>query len=368
MDRSAARLGVIRRPPRIAAARARLRNGIAISALLHLLIGLAILVAMPKRRPPETLPSPSFAVVFEGGAPEPPSEQNPSDRPQEPAPEPAPSSPPAPPAAAALPLPQAPPPPPAPPPPQRLAELPTPPAPPPPQARAELPRPAEPQPAPPLPPDPTAPRLALPSPSPPAPTPQPAQPRPTAPTERPVQPPPDPAPPRLALTLPNPLPPPPAPQPRPRSLREAFPDSLDLTARPPSPATPPRAPQPERRPLDLSLGADRLGPDRTDPLAYVSGAQLGADWRSAFRRWFEEHKRYPREAIALGEQGSPTVRLVIDRDGRVRQAQLVRASRSFILNTDLVALFRGQTLPPFPPGTREDEVTLDFTLHYILLR
>jgi TonB family protein len=100
----------------------------------------------------------------------------------------------------------------------------------------------------------------------------------------------------------------------------------------------------------------------------VTGAQPGADWRNAFRAWLEANKRYPREAIEAGEDGSLQLHIVVDADGRVRSVQLRRPSASGWLNRSALAMFRGATLPPFPPGTSEPSATIDLTINYVLIR
>ncbi|MBR0653073.1 energy transducer TonB, partial [Roseomonas terrae] len=107
-------------------ARRTLRWSGMVSVLLHLALVVAILLEIdPRGRPPEELPPPSFAVVFEGGA-----EQAPRGAE---APEEAP--------AVTLAPPPAPPPPPPPPPPTAQPAQPTPPAPPSPPRPAEPPAP-----------------------------------------------------------------------------------------------------------------------------------------------------------------------------------------------------------------------------------
>ncbi|MBP0467012.1 TonB family protein, partial [Roseomonas sp. PWR1] len=169
------------------------------------------------------------------------------------------------------------------------------------------------------------------------------------------------APPQIAaLPLPPPTPPgPPAAPPAPPRVQP-----LDLTNRPPIRLgeAPPAAP---RRGLDLSPGATLPGPGDDQNLR-VRGAQAGPDWRNAFRQWLEQNLRYPREAAELGEQGPVTVRIITGADGRVRSVEMRTASRSIFLNYYSQAVFRGRNLPPFPPGTAEEQVTIDLTINYIL--
>ena len=188
----------------------------------------------------------------------------------------------------------------------------------------------------------------------------PPAPRPLAPAP-PAAPPPPPAdrPPAVAQ-LPLPPPPPPGPPP---------PVPLDLTDRPPirlGEADPSRLGA-ARRGLDLRPGASLPGPGDVENLR-VRGAQAGPDWRNAFRMWLDRNLRYPREAAELGEEGPVTVRITTGADGRVRRVELRSGSRSIFLNHYSQVVFRGAALPPFPPGTAEEEVTIDLTINYVLIR
>jgi TonB family protein len=292
-----------------------LRPGLLISALLHLgFAALVVIAALRRERPPEPLPPPGYAMYFESGAP---------DRPAEP--ESLPTPPPA--AEAAPPLPT--PPPVAPAPPQAQ-----PPTAPPPAAQAPPPRPLPvPVPPPPAPPRPAAtaevrPEPALPLPPPPAP----------------------PAPPAPATT---------AQRPEPRLPGLYLPQGLSM-----APAPRPNAPRP---PLDLRL--DQLaviGRASPEARAEVRGAEVGPDWRNAFRRWLEENKRYPENARVVGEQGTNRVEIIAGPDGRVRGARLLRQSGSVWLDAGTLGLFRGAVLPAFPPGADPKGVTIDLTIHYVL--
>ena len=61
------------------------------------------------------------------------------------------------------------------------------------------------------------------------------------------------------------------------------------------------------------------------------------------------------------------LRIIVEPTGRVRLVDVTRPSYSPFLNGGALALFRGRTLPPFPPGTTDPQVTIDLTLNYILI-
>lgn len=361
------------------------------SLLLHgLILLLFVLDIDPRGRPSDALPPPSFDIVFEGGG----AERSDADAPDGVEVPPAPPQPPVPPAAAAPPPPQPP-----------AAAVPPPPAPAPP-----VPSPPTAQ-APPPPPTPQPPvAQAPPLPPPPTPAPPPPPPRQVAEAPRPVSPPPPPprpeAPPiaeafpelptaeqllgpqtelRLPdrFDLPLPLPPPPTPQAapqRPPPQQQARP----MQPRPDLPgvwapngvqvgpqATAPQPPsgRPQGRGLDTRVDPRFLdGRPSADPSVRVTGAQVGADWRAAFRRWLDQNIRYPERAIALGEDGTVRVRVIANPDGTVRSVQLVGPSTSPSLNFGTTFPFQGARLPAFPPPADPNGVTIDLTVNYILIR
>ncbi|NMJ43872.1 TonB family protein [Roseomonas sp. JC162] len=330
----------------------------AVSAALHGLFILAVLLEFDprSRRAQQELPPPSFAMVFQGGSDQAPrGAEAPEEGPVVTAEAPPPAPPPPPPAPPRLAEAPPVPPPPAPPPPP----TPTPPAPPPPPApRTETPPPPQPPPPSTAPPAPTIPEPARPvEAGPPPPPPAPPVPTP-APPDRPPQ--------RQLAEVPLPPPPPPPPPPTPAQPHQ---QPLDLTDRPPirlGENDPSRARAPQRG-LDLRPGATIPGPGDVENLR-VRGAQAGPDWRNAFRAWLDRNLRYPREAADLGEEGPVTVRITTGADGRVRGVELRSASRSIYLNYYSQAVFRGANLPPFPPGTAEEQVTIDLTINYYIVR
>lgn len=341
-------------------ARRALRWTALISAALHVALVVAILLDLdPRRRAPDELPPPSFAVVFQGGADQAPRAAE--------APEEAP--------AVTLGQPPAPPPPPPPPPPAPPVPVappaPPPPVPQPPRMAEPTPPPRQAEPPPPAPPSP--PRMAESAPPPPrqAEPPPPAPPPPARAVEAPPPPPPqrtpspEPVRPPVVAELPMPPPPPPAAPPQAQEQMAQRVPPLDLTQRPPIRLGEPSRPGAPRRGLDLSPGATLPGPGEIEQLR-VRGAEAGPDWRAAFRQWLDQNLRYPREAIELREQGPVTVRINTGPDGRVRGVELRSPSRSIYLNFYSQNVFRGARLPPFPPGSAEEQVTIDLTINYIL--
>jgi TonB family protein len=293
--------------------------------------------------PPRDLPAPAFDVVFEGGQPEQPEAEPPPGVEAPPAAEAAPPIAPAPPVE----TPPEPIPPTEPPPPVEAPPEPVPPAEPPPPV--EAPPAAAPEPAPPS--EPPPPDTAAPEPAPDLPP---------LPELADILPPPPEL--RLRERVPE--------APRPPSLPPGavlLPQGLQL-GQPASPSGPP-AGRPQARGLDLTVDP-RLAEGRAspDPTVRVRGAEVGADWSAAFRRWLDQNIRYPRRAIELGEQGTVRVIVTAEPDGTVRSVRLATPSVSPSLNFGTTFPFQGAQLPPFPPPADPNGVTVELTVNYILIR
>jgi protein TonB len=95
--------------------------------------------------------------------------------------------------------------------------------------------------------------------------------------------------------------------------------------------------------------------------------EIGPDWRAELTQWVNERKYYPEQAIEMDQQGAVMIHLVVERDGTVRSVTLEQSSGSPFLDSAWLGLFQGARLPPFPPGTPSSQITLDATMHYILV-
>lgn len=337
--------------------------------LAHAAVLAALLLRPPQERVADT--EPSYELVFSGGgtpdrstSEQPGPEQPPSAPVPDTAPEqPALLEPPAPPDAPMLELPPAEPLPPAPPAPDT-------PAPEPPAPELAPSAPLQPEPTPPQP----EPAPALPDPVPVPDAPRPpatvrlAEPEPLAPTLTPQSLVPD-----LALAVP-PMPPlqPPAPQrqapPRPAPDRR-FASPLDLNF---NQALNRAAPAPRgsvaSRAIDLSLGAPKPGPNKSEAFFDARAAKVGADWANGLAAYWRRHRFYPRQAAENGEDGTVQVELVVNRLGKVESVEISRRSGSPWLDMAALSTWRGAQLAPFPAENTEPRVTMTLTINYILLR
>jgi periplasmic protein TonB len=97
------------------------------------------------------------------------------------------------------------------------------------------------------------------------------------------------------------------------------------------------------------------------------GDDVGADWFSEVSAWWLRHRFYPDEAARLDQQGDVTLRLVVGRSGRVESVVVEERSGSPWLDLGALAVFRGADLPPLPPDVRDPNITVNFTIHYIIM-
>ena len=124
----------------------------------------------------------------------------------------------------------------------------------------------------------------------------------------------------------------------------------------------------QRAYADLPAGSAPLGIINPAPGIAISGDNLGPDWSSLMRAWWEQHKYYPREAAEQGQDGAVTVTIRMAPDGRVRAVEMASRSGSQWLDMGALAIFRGQKLPPFPWNEARKEAVMNMQIQYILLR
>ncbi len=133
-------------------------------------------------------------------------------------------------------------------------------------------------------------------------------------------------------------------------------------------ATPPR-PRASPGAIDLSV-APILGSggDLTQLHPQGKGDDVGEDWFNEVAGWWLRHRFYPNEAGRLNQQGDVELRLVVGRGGRVEAVDVEQRSGSPWLDLGALAVFRDANLPPLPPDVTDPNITVDFTIHYIIVR
>jgi periplasmic protein TonB len=128
------------------------------------------------------------------------------------------------------------------------------------------------------------------------------------------------------------------------------------TTQPPRPRIP-------RGAVDLSLGPAMKGSVNLSPFGK---GEAVADWRNELSQWVAAHAYYPDAAARLGEQGDAVAHVVVQPNGRVTSVELTGRSGSFMLDTQLLSMFRNAQLPRLPPSETEP-LEMDFTMRYRLI-
>lgn len=94
---------------------------------------------------------------------------------------------------------------------------------------------------------------------------------------------------------------------------------------------------------------------------------VSSDYSDLIANWIQQHMYYPPDAIRKGEDGSPSVHVVISRDGQVLSINLTNSSGSDALDSAILGMFRNAQLPKIPPDL-PDHFDMDLKINYILLR
>jgi protein TonB len=129
---------------------------------------------------------------------------------------------------------------------------------------------------------------------------------------------------------------------------------------------PPAPPEPQAQPgMNLSLPeSDTQAVNAPD---VVVKGDIGDDWKAELDRWVNTHKYYPQAAIEQNQQGNVAIEFTVDRQGNVSALKLLGSSGSPFLDQAWLGLFQQSQLPPFPPGTKANTVTVDATMHFELI-
>lgn len=117
----------------------------------------------------------------------------------------------------------------------------------------------------------------------------------------------------------------------------------------------------------LSLSLPQSDAEAVNAPEVTIKGNIGADWEAALTRWVNDHKYYPQAAVEQEQQGNVRIEFTVDRKGNVTGLRLLGSSGSPFLDQAWLGLFAQNQLPPFPPGTKSDHVTVDATMHFELI-
>ncbi|UTW48257.1 energy transducer TonB [Bacterioplanoides sp. SCSIO 12839] len=95
--------------------------------------------------------------------------------------------------------------------------------------------------------------------------------------------------------------------------------------------------------------------------------QAEMSWQNRLQAHLERRKRYPRAARMRQQQGVPWVQFTMDRQGKVLEAKLYRASGYNALDREVVALVkRAEPLPPPPEAVPGDPLTMAVPVEFFI--
>jgi protein TonB len=191
----------------------------------------------------------------------------------------------------------------------------------------------------------------------------------------------------VAIATPTPLPPAPAAPPAPSTPVAPRSDAALATAIA-EPAADPVTPAPDPAPShtsprhQIALAAPHASmapapaapaappgpsaPSAGSTAAAGAGSPPSADWLRAIAAWLAAHRTYPEQARRKGEQGTVVLRLVIARDGTVREATLLESSGHADLDRASLAVVTGAHLPASPSADAPTELMLRAPMRYAL--
>lgn len=161
------------------------------------------------------------------------------------------------------------------------------------------------------------------------------------------------------------VPPPPAP------VKPEAPRLLASTASPPPKSLAAIAPAAEAKPDPAPVppqvagvggrSGTRSAPDAGSGESVTGGGQPGADpgYLAILSAWLEQHKEYPRRAQLRRQEGTATLRFVIDRKGRVLSFEIVKSSGYPALDREVKAMIqRASPVPAMPDNMQQAELEL----------
>lgn len=99
----------------------------------------------------------------------------------------------------------------------------------------------------------------------------------------------------------------------------------------------------------------------------ADGALLKAEWQSTLLAWLKRYRRYPRQSERLHQEGVVWVRFAVDRQGRVADPVIQKASGYPLLDEEALATVRRSSpLPPPPADVPGDPVMVLVPINFFL--
>ena len=94
--------------------------------------------------------------------------------------------------------------------------------------------------------------------------------------------------------------------------------------------------------------------------------QQQATYQEIAEAILEANKRYPREALIAGTEGSVTLSYIVNSQGTVLAYTIEQSSGHAVLDNEVKRLIGAVRFPPFPPGDTDNRKTLEVTIEFTL--
>jgi len=185
-----------------------------------------------------------------------------------------------------------------------------------------------------------------------------------------------PAPPAAAEPEPEPEPPPartqpvPKPSPKPELRPEIIPAAIDVVAEAdPEPEVLAASPSAAITPGQAATQTTSAPAANAAAAPAASTQQALSLWQAQLLAHLQRYRRYPRQAERQRQQGVSYVRFAVDRQGRISQPQIERASGYRLLDEETLATVRrASPVPPPPPDVSGNPVEVVVPVSFYLRR
>jgi len=133
----------------------------------------------------------------------------------------------------------------------------------------------------------------------------------------------------------------------------------------PRPSRPTKA-RIERQLASTAPATSQIAGKQTEAPTRQTAAVVDNSWQSSLAAWVRSRRHYPAEARRQGKEGVASVRIVVARDGRIIDVQVVHSSGSDMLDQATLAMFQGAQAPAFPEDMPSPQISVTLSIRYRL--
>jgi periplasmic protein TonB len=157
-----------------------------------------------------------------------------------------------------------------------------------------------------------------------------------------------------------------APPPRPSSPPQP-PRPQNPQPKPPVPQPPPQTISTQASQADVSTPPPKsMPPPPTPSTTQNQATPLEATYAQIVSALLEAHKRYPRQALLAGDEGTVVLTFVLNREGTVLAYRIEQSSGQPIFDEAVKRLIQQIHFPPFPKGDLSQRKTFTVPIQFKL--